>query len=37
MEGKPFHIRVRMVGVVLAVILLLFVGVLYNLQMVNGA
>ena len=37
MEGKQFHIRVRLVAAVLAVMLLLFVGVLYNLQKVNGA
>ena len=37
MEGKQFHTRVRLVAAVLAAMLLLFAGVLYHLQKVNGA
>lgn len=37
MDGKQFHSRMRVVLLLLAVLLLLFVGVLYNLQYVHGA
>ena len=30
MDGKQFHTRARLVGAVLAALLLLFFGVLYN-------
>ena len=37
MDGKQFHSRIRVVLLLLAVLLFLFVGVLYNLQYVHGA
>ena len=36
MEGKQFHIRTLVVAGLLAVLLLIFAGALYNLQIVKG-
>ena len=37
MEGKQFHTRIHMIVAVMCALLLIFFGVLYNLQKVNGA
>lgn len=37
MDGRQFHSRIRVVLLLLAVLLFLFTGVLYNLQYVHGA
>ena len=36
MEGKQFHIRTLVVAGILAALLLIFLGVLYNLQVLHG-
>ena len=36
MEGKQFHIRTLVVAGILATLLLIFLGVLYNLQVLHG-
>ena len=37
MDGKQFLARTHMIGIILAALLAVFFGVLYNLQKVNGA
>ena len=37
MDGKQFHHRTLAVAAVLAVLLVVFTGVLYHLQIVRGA
>ena len=37
MDGKQFHLRTRIVLILLATVLLVFTWVLYDLQVVHGS